>query len=209
MAVKDITKRPRRALTAEERQELFREFKLGIFALAALVALVVALCWDRGKDDSRPAGPGDQINDDGTTLVRVIWQPGDQGGVPRARAHNAQHPRETVPQVRRRQPPPPAPRPRERREAPRRQPRPRGPAYRNYVVKRGDRLWKIAETQLGHGRLWRAIQKANPALKNPNRLRPGMVLRIPVNDGEASAQVADGPRVSSTGVPLDSSITVQ
>ncbi|MHC4915259.1 MAG: LysM peptidoglycan-binding domain-containing protein [Planctomycetota bacterium] len=209
MAIKDITKRPRRALTAEERQELFREFKLGIFALAALVALVVALCWDREGSGSGPAGSGDQINDDGTTLVRVIWQPGDQGGVPRARTRPPQPPRPPAPRAERPRTSPRAPDPRPRRQQPRERPAPRGPKYRNYVVKRGDRLWKIAETQLGHGRLWRAIQKANPAIKNPNRLRPGMVLRIPLRSGGVSTRVADGPRVSSTDMPLDSSSAIQ
>jgi nucleoid-associated protein YgaU len=46
----------------------------------------------------------------------------------------------------------------------------------------GDTLWKIAETNYGHGNggKYDAIFQANrPMLSNPDRIYPGQVLRVP------------------------------
>ena len=46
----------------------------------------------------------------------------------------------------------------------------------------GDTLWKIAETQYGHGKgaKYRQIFEANkPLLKDPDKIYPGQRLRIP------------------------------
>ena len=51
-----------------------------------------------------------------------------------------------------------------------------------YVVKKGDTLWTIAARSdvLGDGSKWRRIYDANrDQLKDPDRLRAGMTLRIP------------------------------
>jgi 5'-nucleotidase/UDP-sugar diphosphatase len=55
-----------------------------------------------------------------------------------------------------------------------------GPAAggREVVVQKGDSLYKIAEAQWGDGSLWTRIRDANPGV-DPNRLRPGTVLRMP------------------------------
>jgi nucleoid-associated protein YgaU len=53
------------------------------------------------------------------------------------------------------------------------------PDYR-YVVEQGDSLWRIAEDQLGNGRLWPQILEANrDVLEKPEDLKVGMKLRIP------------------------------
>ncbi len=51
-----------------------------------------------------------------------------------------------------------------------------------YTVKSGDTLWKIAETEYGHGKggQYNVIFDANkPLLSDPDKIYPGQVLRIP------------------------------
>lgn len=54
-----------------------------------------------------------------------------------------------------------------------------GPAY---MVQPGDNLYRIAERQLGDGQLWPAIYRANPQIRDPERLEAGTYIKIP--DGE-------------------------
>lgn len=50
-----------------------------------------------------------------------------------------------------------------------------------YVVKSGDTLSKIAQELLGDANRWREIVEANKAqIQNPNQIRPGWELEIPV-----------------------------
>ena len=207
MAINDITSRPRRGLTAEERHELFREFKLGLFALAALVGLVATLCtWSRGPGDARGAGAGARGTDD-SKLVRVVWQPeaarGERppahdratGGAVRDDARRAPENPDGAETPREDQAPPPPP--------------PPGPQYRNYTVQRGDvSLRKIAARTLGDAEKYKAILDANPGLK-PNRMRIGQVLRIPVAGAEAApgGQLAGGPNRRTGGMTLQSPTT--
>ncbi len=49
-----------------------------------------------------------------------------------------------------------------------------------YEVKKGDTLWKIAETYYGDGSLYTKIFEANrDVLSDPNRIKVGQKLRIP------------------------------
>ena len=51
---------------------------------------------------------------------------------------------------------------------------------RQYVVKRGDTLSAIAKANYGNAGVYRKIFDANePMLKDPNRIYPGQVLRLP------------------------------
>jgi nucleoid-associated protein YgaU len=54
------------------------------------------------------------------------------------------------------------------------------PAAKMYTVKKGDTLWKIAETHYGKGADYPKIVAANnPPIVNPDLIQPGWVLRIP------------------------------
>lgn len=49
-----------------------------------------------------------------------------------------------------------------------------------YTVQRGDTLSKIAQAKLGNAGKYAIIFEANePMLKDPDRIHPGQVLRIP------------------------------
>lgn len=65
-----------------------------------------------------------------------------------------------------------------------------------YTVKSGDSLWKIAEAAYGHGHgaKYQEIFDANkPLLKDPDKIFPGQVLRIP--------QAADGTAPQASAAP--------
>lgn len=47
-----------------------------------------------------------------------------------------------------------------------------------YVIQHGDSLWSIANRYLEHPWEWKALWRANPAIKNPNRLYAGDVLAL-------------------------------
>lgn len=52
---------------------------------------------------------------------------------------------------------------------------------KEYTVRKGDTLWKIAEEQLGSGHRWKYLYEMNKdRIKNPNKLRAGQELVIPV-----------------------------
>jgi LysM repeat protein len=54
-------------------------------------------------------------------------------------------------------------------------------ATQTYTVKPGDTLSKIARDHLGNGNLYMEIFNANTdVLENPDKLKPGMVLKLPV-----------------------------
>lgn len=72
----------------------------------------------------------------------------------------------------------------------------------DYIVQKGDSLWKIAQKTLGSGAKWSAIYEANKDnIKNPSLIYPGQVFHLP--DG-ASAQTGVMPALpesASGGLP--------
>jgi outer membrane protein OmpA-like peptidoglycan-associated protein len=52
---------------------------------------------------------------------------------------------------------------------------------KEYVVKKGDSLWKIAEKELGSGHRWQYLYEMNKdRIKNSNKLKAGQTLIIPI-----------------------------
>lgn len=50
-----------------------------------------------------------------------------------------------------------------------------------YVVKKGDTLWSIAQKEYGKPYRWKYLYEVNKdVIKNPNKLKPGTVISIPV-----------------------------
>lgn len=189
----DPNSRPRRALSAEERSVLFREFKLGLLALAVLVVLVVTLCWDRsqagagGGSDQRSARPRAAGTEGSTAPLHVVWRPIDiHAGSSLEPGRGGRAPAAPAPQEVRGAPPESFPAPAPQR-APEQPPRPvPNRDFRRYVVRAGDNPWRIAARELGNGALWPLIAEANPGLE-PRRLQRGQVLRMPPKPSPASA----------------------
>lgn len=71
-------------------------------------------------------------------------------------------------------------------------PDPVAPRFRSYTVGGGDTMERIAHRELGRASLWTAIAQANP-LKDPTRLKPGEVLRIPLDPDNIQGGLAAAP----------------
>lgn len=72
-------------------------------------------------------------------------------------------------------------------------PQPPSPATRTHVVKRGETLWSIAETQLGDGRRYTEIAALNPQQlsgQTDTFLTPGWTLQIPQTPNQPEPLVA-------------------
>jgi nucleoid-associated protein YgaU len=50
-------------------------------------------------------------------------------------------------------------------------------------VRRGDTLWKIAQTTFGHGAFWPCIAQANPLIQDADRIYVGQELLLPASCG--------------------------
>ncbi len=51
---------------------------------------------------------------------------------------------------------------------------------KDYSVQKGDTLWDISEKQLNDSFLWPKVWKENPEIANPDKLKPGQTIRIPL-----------------------------
>lgn len=61
------------------------------------------------------------------------------------------------------------------------------PGFREYVARDGDTFERIAEREFGDASLWTAVARANP-LKDPRRMREGVVLRLPLDPGNVQGR---------------------
>jgi outer membrane protein OmpA-like peptidoglycan-associated protein len=54
-------------------------------------------------------------------------------------------------------------------------------SQKEYIIKKGDSLWKIAEKELGSGHRWKYLYELNKdRIKNPNKLKTGQKIIIPI-----------------------------
>lgn len=51
---------------------------------------------------------------------------------------------------------------------------------KEYTIKKGDTLWDISQRELKDSFLWPKLWRENPEIKNPDRIYPDRVLKIPV-----------------------------
>ena len=52
---------------------------------------------------------------------------------------------------------------------------------RDYTIKKGDTLWKIAQSEMGAGYRWKYLYELNKdRIKNPDKLKAGVTIKIPV-----------------------------
>ena len=87
-------------------------------------------------------------------------------------------------------------------------------APKDYVVKRGDTLWGIANMFLKDPWLWPEIWYVNPKIQNPHRIYPGDTVHLALSsDGRTSLQVVRAASLPGSklepmlrSVPLESAI---
>ena len=66
---------------------------------------------------------------------------------------------------------------------------------RSYTVEKGDTLSHIAKAHYGRASKWRAIFEANrDILDDPDRIKPGQVLKIPAIDVDGDGDVDEDDR---------------
>jgi LysM repeat protein len=77
-------------------------------------------------------------------------------------------------------------------------------APKDYVVRRGDTLWGIANTFLRDPWTWPEIWYVNPKIENPHRIYPGDVIHLALSgDGRTSLQLVRGNAAGLPGSRLE------
>lgn len=80
------------------------------------------------------------------------------------------------------------------------------PRFRSYTVREGETMQRIALREYGSVNRWTVIARANPLL-DPNRLRPGRVIRLPVDPGNVQGRAVEpgggGAGAAGAGVEGD------
>jgi len=80
-------------------------------------------------------------------------------------------------------------------------------APKNYVVKRGDTLWGIANMFLRSPWVWPEIWYVNPQVRNPHRIYPGDTLRLALaGDGRTELQLVRGAAGQAAAVAATAAV---
>ena len=74
------------------------------------------------------------------------------------------------------------------------------PSFRDYTIKPNDTFEGIARRELGSPSLVESIQRANP-LRDPRRIRPGDVIRLPVDPQNIQGKLAGNANDASPTTP--------
>ncbi len=79
---------------------------------------------------------------------------------------------------------------------------------KEHKVVRGDTLWGISKAELNDPFLWPRVWKDNPGIKNPNRIYPDQIIRIPPDlvPGDRSPEDVS---IKSVAAPRESVISVR
>ena len=62
--------------------------------------------------------------------------------------------------------------------------------YKNYTIQEGDTLWDISREELKDPFLWPKVWQENPEIKNPDRIYPDQIIRIPF---QSQQQIISAP----------------
>ena len=79
--------------------------------------------------------------------------------------------------------------------------------YKEYKVLKGDTLWDISSKEIHDPFLWPKIWKENPDIKNPDRISPSQMIKIPLRliqkeqEEEASTEKASAATETEAAVP--------
>ncbi len=154
--------------------------------------------------EDRIASARRKLREERERAILVIGSGSLGGGFERTRAPDSPVPvsapteRDEAPAERAPAPPPPAPGGTPP-PAPAPAPHERVPTDEQYTVRARDTLYEIAERFYGDGTLWPLIRQANPGI-DPNRLRIGTPLRIPLRDGRGR-RLVDPAQARASGAP--------
>jgi len=156
-----------------------------LLGLSVLVLLWIAVYWLWQPASAEPRITWDQTPP--AVQTRAVEPP------TRSLTENRPRPVEPAPQATRK----PEPDPQPQHPVVIKHPTPTGttvipPTFRDYTVRSGDTLEKIAKREFGKSSLWTVIAEANP-LRDPRRLKPGDVIRIPLDPGNVQGKVVQTP----------------
>jgi nucleoid-associated protein YgaU len=74
------------------------------------------------------------------------------------------------------------------------------PTQHTVSVQRGDSLWKLAQENLGSGNRWPELVAVNPGIVDPNRIRAGTSIHLPVPSPLVRRSAASNTRTTTVKV---------
>jgi len=83
---------------------------------------------------------------------------------------------------------------------------------KEHKVVKGDTLWDISQTELSDPLLWPKVWKVNSRIKNPDRIYPDQIIKIPlslIHKGKSAEKAAKESAAASSNTQADSAKHVQ